>query len=383
MRQWGLVVLGLCLWAPGISAATLSVAQDGSGQFTTVMAAVAQSQPGDVVVISAGLYAEHVVVGHSLTLEGQGGVILDGSGTGSVLHATGGTLSLVGLTLQGGEAPFGGGILAEGADVNLHRVELLFNHAGEGGGLYQRGGTLSVSQGVVEGNVADVGGGIYLNGGVSARVEASQFVHNRGLEGSALRVVGVSAQVSNNLFLENGYTAEGEPQLLAMPAYFVVSDGAGTHITNNSFVRSGCCNMALLSRAPVLVRNNLLIGGAGYGLALGQGTVGSAGETRGITYNNFYNNKYGDVLTQSGEAARHCRVPGEDLVGTGGNIGVAPQFVKDDPAGPWRSNDYHLQGVSLSMDAGGRRPGEKDPDGSRNDQGMYGGPGAPELPSLP
>lgn len=45
-------------------AATLTVAQDGSGDFTTIQAAVDAAAEGDEIIISGGTYAEDVTIGH-------------------------------------------------------------------------------------------------------------------------------------------------------------------------------------------------------------------------------------------------------------------------------------------------------------------------------
>ena len=53
-----------------------------------------------------------------------------------------------------------------------------------------------------------------------------------------------------------------------------------------------------------------------------------------------------------------------------GNISLDPQFTDVD------SGDYTLTAASPSIDAGRKTAADNDPDGTRNDQGVYGGPGA-------
>lgn len=56
-----------------------------------------------------------------------------------------------------------------------------------------------------------------------------------------------------------------------------------------------------------------------------------------------------------------------------------------DSIDPLLNRDYTLQTGSPAIDAGSPVPAEGDPDGSRNDQGIYGGPGAAAFtyPNLP
>lgn len=49
---------------------------------------------------------------------------------------------------------------------------------------------------------------------------------------------------------------------------------------------------------------------------------------------------------------------------------VDPLFINS------ATNDYHVQPTSTTINAGSPAPVDKDPDGTRNDKGAYGGPGS-------
>lgn len=61
--KWGSVASFLVV-SVSAQAATLTVAQDGSGDFTTIQAAVDAAADGDEIIISGGTYTEDVTIGH-------------------------------------------------------------------------------------------------------------------------------------------------------------------------------------------------------------------------------------------------------------------------------------------------------------------------------
>ncbi len=95
------------LLAGAAPAGTLKVPAD----FATIQAAVDAAVPGDVIVVSKGVYAENVVVAvGGITLQGKNAVI-DGRYAGSCLSVTGDGVTVTGFTLANG----GSGILFAGA----------------------------------------------------------------------------------------------------------------------------------------------------------------------------------------------------------------------------------------------------------------------------
>ncbi len=128
-------IIGACLGLAGIvSADTIYVAQDGSGDYTSIQSALDVAQDGDEILIFPGTYYERPAInGKSLSLIGVSGrdvTIIDGSSGGRTLEITGyETFSLEGLTIQRGR--FGGST----SGVTY-----------EGGGLYASGGSLTMRE---------------------------------------------------------------------------------------------------------------------------------------------------------------------------------------------------------------------------------------------
>jgi hypothetical protein len=90
-----------------------------------------------------------------------------GNGKGSVFEVQGGSLALSGLTIAGGRAKNGGGILNDGGRLSLTDVMLRNNSARVlGGGLFNDGAA-TLTHVTVSGDSASVGGGIANNGTMS------------------------------------------------------------------------------------------------------------------------------------------------------------------------------------------------------------------------
>jgi len=83
---------GLSFADPAGAATTITVAADGSGNYTTIQAAIAAAASGTVISIKAGTYHGQVSIpaGKSLTLQGATGVATDVVITGNTPQSTAG-----------------------------------------------------------------------------------------------------------------------------------------------------------------------------------------------------------------------------------------------------------------------------------------------------
>lgn len=127
---------------------TVRVSPDGP--LRTISEAVASASPGDEIIVEGpGVYKEHVVVDKPLTLTGEGGPVIDGGGSGTVVTINGEGTVFEGFAITGSGSHLSAedaGILvdnAPGTTVNNNRLDdVLF-------GIYVKG-----SKGtVVSGNV--------------------------------------------------------------------------------------------------------------------------------------------------------------------------------------------------------------------------------------
>jgi nitrous oxidase accessory protein len=96
MRLSLILSFALCLLAPSALAEQVRVAPGADGLQT----AIAGSQPGDVLLLSPGIYAGPFVIDHALTLQGGPDVVLDGLGKGTVVTLTGDDITLKDLQIS-------------------------------------------------------------------------------------------------------------------------------------------------------------------------------------------------------------------------------------------------------------------------------------------
>jgi parallel beta-helix repeat protein len=156
----------------------LVVAADGSGEFTTITAAVAVAAAGDTVLLRPGTYGESVVVEEDITIAGDGereAVIVQPDVGGSSFTLSDSSATLTGLTLRGPGARLiiqGGAPTIEG--LLLDAVGTPFN----GSNVLVRG-AIEVSErstALLRGNVIRDSGGIDVSSGSAPRIEGNEIV---------------------------------------------------------------------------------------------------------------------------------------------------------------------------------------------------------------
>jgi CSLREA domain-containing protein len=130
---------------------------------------------------------------------GSQDLVLDAGGAGSVLVAAGTGISISGLTLTGGKAPFGGGLyVREGAAVTVSEIEVYSNVASEGGGGIASRGALDISKSTISNNITDgSGGGIYATSDLV--ISDSLVTDNTAGSGAATAIVGGGIHAGRNI----------------------------------------------------------------------------------------------------------------------------------------------------------------------------------------
>lgn len=175
--------------------------------FTTIQAGIdaTTTVDGDTLMVWAGAYRENVDLGgKSIAIRAlfpELETIVDGGGTGRVITAASGegpgTL-VEGLILQNGRAAGGGGVLVDGASLDLVGCTIAGNSTpGDGGGVLVRGGgELELTQCEMIDNVArGAGGGVAGPASlVDCRLEGNFAVRGGGAFGARL----VDCQLERN-----------------------------------------------------------------------------------------------------------------------------------------------------------------------------------------
>jgi hypothetical protein len=148
-----------------------------------------------------------LVISDNMTITGPGASKLTLSGNNSSrvfnISATTAQVTISGLTISGGSAAYGGGIVNLGS-LTISDSTLSANSATiSGGGICNIGGTLSVSGSSLSGNTASAcGGGLYNNGNLT--LSSSTLSGNSGYQGGAVLNARVGTlTVSNSTLNDN------------------------------------------------------------------------------------------------------------------------------------------------------------------------------------
>ncbi len=175
-----------------------------------------------------------------------------------------------------------------------------------------------------------------------------------------------STILNGDIFAENvtgahlsGFHIKSGIQALASSIYItnnVLTDCASNgiwgsltdyHIINNVLYNLNSDAIFLHDSSTAIIKNNIIVNNTGIGIA----GISTASAT--IDYNDVWGN--GGDYSEIFNTGQH-------------DISENPQFVDEE------NNNFHLQPGSLCIDAGDPATEFNDPDGSRNDMGVFGGP---------
>ena len=179
------------------------------GDHSSIGAAIAAAVDGDVIVVAPGTYAENSLdfMGKAIEVRSRApedadvvaATVVDAGGQGSVVrfvNAEGSDTVISGLTLRGGAAPLGGGVMCSGASPTLSRCVIRDNVATvAGGGVHVSSGKPRVELCTLSANTAPVGAG-FCGSGTEALIVNSRMTGNVATgDGGGVRVEG-GGQVS-------------------------------------------------------------------------------------------------------------------------------------------------------------------------------------------
>jgi len=178
MRARALITLSCMLLSTTSFADVVTVATDGSGDYTSIQTAIDAVPTESTILVSPGVYNEIIDLGKkSLVIEGTGKdateTVIDGSGFKStVVRITGGqdeSTIIRGLTVANGEAGsmlpgnpnvlVGGGMMIIDASPRIEFCRFVDNRSSFGGGVYLLRSTSAVADSVFLDNFAFADGG--------------------------------------------------------------------------------------------------------------------------------------------------------------------------------------------------------------------------------
>jgi cathepsin K len=239
----------------------------------------------------------------------------------------------------------GAGFFVEAAEVRLNGGSLLHNGgSGSGGGLHVSDGTAVLDGVELRGNRAVNNGGGLLGENSQVTVLNSDVQGNISIAGSG----GGLAFVTSDMSIRNTRIAGNNGVIMGGGLFGSSVSGVLENclVMDNSAGSGG--GMMVFSAGVATVRNNIVTGNSGGGMM-------AVGAEMAASHNNAWQNVGGDYVSMS---------PGE------GGLSLDPVFV-DAAAG-----DYGLGQHSPCIDGGAVDASCLDPDGSRADMGLLGGPAA-------
>lgn len=284
---------------PGAEAATHVVAADGSGDFSTIGAAVDAAADGDTILVRPGTYTESVTIEKDITLTGDGpreDIVLVAPEDGpTVLIQEGGlaadpyavllqdTLATVsGLTLRGQPSE----VIASGGAPTVQNIHFdVTGYPYEGGTTSPAGSSIVVngdSAAVIRENTITGGGPIGVFDGSDPIIEGNTLsggphifgfgfgegsvVRNNTIEGTIIRAIG-TFRSSEALLIEGNTISD--------PGTYGIDASAGdATIIGNTITDAGQYGISISSGREAIVRDNVIRDNRiGLAWSLGEGSI--------------------------------------------------------------------------------------------------------------
>ncbi len=286
----------------------------------SIQAAIDAASVGDTVRVDAGTYHENIRLRSGIDVIGAGQNLthLQGLGNSNVVTAAGVT------------------------DARMEGFKITGSGIGPSlAGVYIVGGNVQFSDNWIFGNI----NGVYIQGGSSALLRNNRIEGN-GSNSDAYLNYGIVNLSSTPLIANNViFNTKG------VGLYFAWAGSTGAQVINNTVVDNEADGIWCYTDANVTIKNNIFARN-------NTGITASHGAAPLNSFNDVWGNTWRNYNPQNGGA-----------VGPGpGDISADPVFVMS------AGLPYGLALVSPCINAGDPNPLFNDVDGSRNDQGAFGGP---------
>ncbi len=168
-----LILMVLSLLPAILISATLSVKQDGSGDYTIIQEALDAANPGDTVLVHPGRYYENLEINEShislMSLEGISGdteyidtTIIDGNESGRCIRSMQNNISIRGFCITNGFTIGAGGGISISEETIVTNCNVFHNKSLLGGGINIIGASATLKGVKIYNNYAHwLGGGVY------------------------------------------------------------------------------------------------------------------------------------------------------------------------------------------------------------------------------
>ena len=310
----GLVVLlsiSIVIFTPAHAAGTVTDCSSYGPAAGTLQAALAGG--GTVTFSCSGtIIVPEIGISSAVTIDATGqNVHLDGNNANGVFTVNaGGSLTLIHVTVQNGNAMQGGGIRVDFGSATLTNSIVSGSSANSGGGIWNQA-TLTLTNSTVSGNTASAtagGGGIYNSVLGTATLTNSTVSGNAASDGGGIlnnnMMTLTNSIVSGNTSTGAGGGIDNGGTLILTKSTIsgnsapgvgggINNDGGTITITNSTFANnSSCCGGGTYNGdfATLTVTNSTFSGNSGYGI---QHTSSS---TPNVGNSILYGNAPGDCL---------------------------------------------------------------------------------------
>jgi parallel beta-helix repeat protein len=285
----------------------------------SIQAAIDAASVGDTVNVDPGTYTENIHLRSGIDVVGAGynRTILRGLGNTNVVTA-------IGIS-----------------DTRMEGFKITRSGDGSFAGVNIVGGSVQFNNNWIAGNK----NGVRISGGSSAIIR-NNLIQANGDPDDGLLDYGVLSLSSTPLIANNLIHSNSGAGL-----YFAWAASTGAQVLNNTVADNTDDGIWCYNGANVTIKNNIFTRNSA-------GITASHGAVPLISFNDVWGNRWLNYNPQSGGLA--AAGPGD--------ISVDPRF--DTAASP----PYLLQAVSPCINAGDPNPLYNDRDGTRNDQGAFGGP---------
>ena len=320
--------------------------------YQTIQEAINASKPGDTIIVRPG---EYRLAPENITIREKNLTLKSASGAAKTIIVGGGNSSVISLS-EGCRAVIDGFTITA---INEKGISVL-----RGGGIYCAPSSSPVIiNNIITGNNAVFGGAVYCDR-LSSPVIANNIISKNTAErfGGGIFSYRASPIIYNNRLMENEAANSGGG---------IFCNRDFPRITHNIIWKNKANHGGGIScdwSSSAMINDTITANMAFYGGGIYIANIAKASVR--MTNLILWHNKddlYYDALRPASRP-EYSNIGDGDFRGLNGNISADPLFV--DP----ENGDFHLRPGSPSIDTGNQEPIYKDPDGSRNDMGAYGGP---------